>query len=114
MMPNNKDNATATSSTTSLTAALARRDGNASSSLPGALSPMSLVGLQERAFHYQDLAARLQGPTPTSEPRAFASVPETRTNFRNHLLSVLDQALRIVNEDVVVPQEEEEEEEATD
>lgn len=103
-MPNNKDNATTSSSTTSPTAAHAQRDGTASSSLPGALSPMSLVGLQERALHYQDLAARLQGPTTTSEPRAFASVPETRTDFRNHLLSVLDQALRIVNE----------EEEATD
>ena len=76
------------------------------------MSPMSLVGLQERTFHYQDLAHHLQQQSSCSANNGdsykrtspFASLPATRPGqdpsdaFHQHLLSVLGDALRIVNE----------------
>ena len=70
---------------------------------------MSLIGLQERALHYQDLVQRLHAPasgsTPpppssnTLAPLAVQPGQDPREAFRNHLLSVLEEAVRIINEE---------------
>lgn len=71
------------------------------------MSPMSLVGLQERAMHYQDLAVLVK-PSPASRTERPPSHFETLhvepgqdydTAFHRHLVSVLEEAVRIIHKD---------------
>lgn len=65
---------------------------------------MSLFGLHERTTHYPDLS-QLQEPASSSgaaSPYASVTVQpghDPVIAFKEHLLSVIDEALRIIDED---------------
>eukprot|EP00977_Amphora_coffeiformis_P017723 scaffold5885_cov201-Amphora_coffeaeformis.AAC.1 len=70
--------------------------------------PMSLIGLHERALHFPDLWQNDELPAPsTSDTNGLAPLQvcyplqDSRSAFREHLLSVLDEAIRLINEDVM-------------